>query len=116
MGTFPVFVPVPTELTADREKIDEARQEIRSLREAMDDLQRQLQQQRVLMRALFGLLQEQQGLTEADLLEHFRQAAAERAAGAVKVCTRCGRRVNLRFERCLYCEEPQPAASAFELV
>jgi hypothetical protein len=116
MGTFPVFIPVPAESTADREKFDAARQEIRSLREAMDDLQRQLQQQRVLLRALFRLLQERQGFTESDLLDHFRQAAAERAAGAVKVCTRCGRRVNMRFERCLYCEEPQPATSAFELV
>jgi hypothetical protein len=116
MYNFPVFVPVPTESTADREKFDAAQQEIRSLQEAMADLQRQVHQQRVLMRALFGLLQERQGLTEADLLDHFRQASAERAAGAFKVCTRCGRRVNLRFERCMYCEEPHPAASAFELI
>lgn len=110
------FLMTAAETAEDQARLNEARQDVQSLHDAVADLRRQVEGQRVLLRALFALLQERSGLTEADLLAHFHRAAADRSAAPAKMCTRCGRPVSLKFERCLYCEAPQPATSAFELV
>ena len=109
---FPIFMPIRVDSTPERERPSD----VSSLREAVVGLQRQVENQRVLLRALFALLQERQGLTERDLLTYFRRAMDERGATTVKTCTFCSRPVSLKFERCMYCDLPQPAASAFELI
>jgi hypothetical protein len=112
----PVPYPVPGLTPEQARQLDEARGDVAKLREAFADLQKQLDGQRALIRALFDLLREGHGLTEAQLLDHFRRVVAARAAAPPKVCSACGRPVSLRHQRCLYCGADQPAASAFELV
>jgi hypothetical protein len=112
----PVPYPVPFGDPADRRKLDEAQGEIRALREAVADLQRRLEKQAVLVRALFALLSAKQGLTEAELLDCFRQVEVDRASTPPKKCAECGRAVNQRSHRCLYCGAACPVESAFELL
>jgi ferredoxin len=113
---FPVPFPIPVGRPGDSSKLDDARDEIRALKGALSDLHRRLEKQAVLVRALFALLCAKQGLTEAELLDHFRRAEAERASAQAKKCPECGRAVNLRTLRCLYCGAACPIDSAFELL
>ena len=112
----PVPVPMPFGTPGEGRKLDEARGEIATLRDAVAELQRRVEKQAVLLRALFALLSERQGLTEAELLDRFRQAETERASAPAKMCSHCGRAVNLKHHRCLYCGEACTVGSAFELL
>jgi hypothetical protein len=112
----PIPVPVPLATAADRKKLDEAQGEIRALRDEVTDLQRRVQKQAVIVRALFAFLSAKQGLTEAELLERFRQVEAERASAQAKKCAHCGRAVNQRTQRCLYCGAASPVDSAFDFL
>jgi hypothetical protein len=96
--------------------LDEARADIRSLREAVADLQRRVEKQAVLLRALFALLGQKQDLTEAELLDLFRRVEADRASAPAKKCSQCGRAVNQKTLRCLYCGEACAVESAFEFL
>jgi hypothetical protein len=112
----PIPGPIPFGNPADRIKLDEARGEVRTLQEEVADLHRRLDKQAVLLRALFALLGERLGLTEAELLDRFRQVEAERAGMPAKKCSQCGRAVSLRFHRCVYCGAPCEVESAFEFL
>jgi ferredoxin len=112
----PVPFPNPIGSPADNKKLDEARREITALRDAAADLQRRVEKQALLLRAFFALLGERHGLTEEELLDRFRQAETEQANAPVKLCAHCGRPVNQRHHRCLYCGEACPVQSAFELL
>jgi hypothetical protein len=108
--------PIPVSTPLDRNKLDEMQGEIRALRETAADLQRRLEKQAVLVRALFALLSAKQGLTEAELLDQFRRLEKERAGTPPKKCSQCGRAVNQRTRRCLYCGAACEVESAFELL
>lgn len=99
-----------------RRMLDDSRVDGAKLGDTIAELRRQVSNQGALLRALFVLLREKHDITEATLLDQFRAALAERTNPAAKMCLRCGRPVNLKFQRCMYCDEPQPVASAFELI
>jgi hypothetical protein len=113
---FSVPYPIPVGTPADRDKLDDLQGEIRALREAVADLQRRLEKQAVLAQALFTLLSAKQGLTEAELLGRFRRIEVEKAGATAKKCPECGRAVNQRTHRCLYCGAACEVESAFELL
>jgi hypothetical protein len=113
----PLHGPAPHGTPVDRIKLDEARVEVRALQDVVSDLQRRLEKQAVLVRALFALLSARQGLTEAELVERFREVEAARAAGVpARKCPDCCRSVNQRTNRCLYCGAPCPVESAFDFL
>jgi hypothetical protein len=97
-------------------ELHEARRNIAILQDAVAELQRRDEKQAVLLRTLFALLSERHGLTEADLLAHFRKVEAEKAGTPPRKCSRCGRPVNPRHHRCLYCGEACQVGSAFDLL
>jgi ribosomal protein L32 len=105
---------MPFESPQDRGKLEDTRREIDILRETVSDLERRLEKQAVLLRALFALLGERPGFTEAELIERFRQVETYKACAPAIKCPSCGRAVNLRHHRCLYCGEACPVESAFE--
>jgi hypothetical protein len=113
---FPVGVPLPTGTPTDREKLDDARAELRALQEAVADLERRVEKQAVLLRALFAVLSARQGLSEAELLDCFRSIEADRAGASARKCSLCGRAVNKRTHRCFYCGEACEVESAFEFL
>jgi hypothetical protein len=112
----PIHVPLPVAALADGKILDEAQGDIRALRQEVADLRRRVEKQAVIVRALFAFLSTKQGLTEAELLDRFRQVEAERASAPAKKCAQCGRAVNQRTQRCLYCGAPAPVDSAFDFL
>ncbi len=116
MMPYPFPVPVPTEAPIDRNKLDDAERDIRSLRDSIAELQRRLEKQALLVRALFALLSTKHGLTEAELIERFREVEAAKAGAPPKKCPECGRGVNQRTHRCIYCGAAYEVESAFEFL
>jgi hypothetical protein len=108
--------PFPLGAPTRPRTLEDALGEIRFLWEAIADLRRREEKQAVLVRALVALLSEKQGLTEAELLDRFRQVEVEKAGIPPRKCAQCGRSVNQRTHRCLYCDEACPVESAFELL
>jgi hypothetical protein len=116
MMPYPFPLPVPVETPIDRNKLDDAERDIRSLRETIAELQRRLEKQAVLVRALFALLSAKHGLTEAELIERYREVEAAKAGAMPKKCPECGRGVNQRTQRCIYCGAAYEVESAFEFL
>jgi hypothetical protein len=108
--------PAHSGTLADRNKLDEVRGDIRGLREAVDELQRRLEKQAVLVRALFEFLSATLGLTEAELVARFRDVELAKAGATPRKCPDCGRGVNQRTHRCIYCGAACAVQSAFELL
>lgn len=96
--------------------VDELRNEIAGLQDTIADLQQRIDRQALLMRALFLLLIKRAGLTEQELLDSFHRCELETASQPVKKCVSCGRAVNLRNNRCMYCDQPSPVDSAFDFL
>jgi hypothetical protein len=115
------MIPVPFPMpmgTPDpaRAELDEARLNLSLLRDKVAELQRRVEKQAVLLRALFELLGEGQGVTEAGLLARFRHVELEKATAEAKLCSQCGRAINQRHNRCLYCGEVCQVKTAFDLL
>jgi hypothetical protein len=95
----------------------DARRTNSNLRDAVADLERHVEKQASLLRALYSLLSERLGLTDAELLARFQEIDAGRGEReAAIMCAACGRPVNLRHNRCLYCGATRQVTSAFELI
>jgi hypothetical protein len=112
----PFAVPVSSETPIDRNKLDDAKSDIRALRDDVADLQRRLEKQAVLVRALFALLSAKLGLTEAELIERLREVEAARTAALPRKCPDCGRGINQRTNRCIYCGAACEIESAFDFL
>src|SRR5690349_13725138 len=109
-------MPVPAHDADQSKRLEDTRNDVARLRDTIAELRKRVDHQAVLLRTMFGLLQEKHGFTAADLLDRFRTDLAEHAKPSPKMCKNCGRAVNLKFHRCMYCETPQPVESVFELV
>ncbi len=111
-------VPGPRQFVTpgEHEELNDARRDVAALHEEVAALQRRVEKQAVLLRALFALLHERVGITEAELLARFSQVEAIKASSPPRRCRKCGRGVNVRHHRCLYCEEAYEVESAFEFL
>jgi uncharacterized coiled-coil protein SlyX len=95
----------------------EARRSISNLRDAVADLERRVEQQATLLRALYSLLSERWGLTDAALLARFQEIDSSRGErNPTVLCVACGRPIDLRHNRCLYCGATRQITSPFELL
>ena len=95
----------------------DARRTISNFRDTVADLERHVEKQASLLRALYSLLSERLGLTDAELLARFQEIDAGRGEREAAIrCAACGRPVNLRHNRCLYCGATRQVTSAFELI
>jgi hypothetical protein len=108
------YAVIPVSYDGDRLK--DACREITDLRETIGELQQRIDKQAVLMRAFFALVADRVAISEADLLERFREFALEKAITPAKRCNQCGRTINLKYNKCYYCDEPHRVRSAFELL
>jgi len=82
-------------------------------------LEQRLERLTLICHAMWSLLQEQTSLGEQQLLQrvHELQRNGEQEGGqGPEQCPKCGRTFNRRQDKCLYCGEPKPATSAFDLV
>jgi hypothetical protein len=112
----PIPIPYSYPDRAALEKLEKAEVDIVVLREIVTILQERVEHQALLLRAIFSFFKDRNLLTELDLLERFQRMKADTKAAPAKMCSRCGRAVNLKNQRCFYCDEPQSMASAFELL
>lgn len=100
----------------DHERLNEARREIELLKESLAETMRRNEKQAVLLRAFYLLVRERLAITEADLLDRFRELELDKLSTPPKRCSACGRTINLQFNKCYYCGERYRAKSAFELL
>ena len=95
----------------------EAQRSLSSLRDVVADLQQHVKQQATLLRAMYSLLAERLGLTDAELLARFQEIDAQRGQRpAAVLCAECGKPIDLRHNRCLYCGATRQVTSPFELL
>lgn len=87
------------------------------------DVNRRLERLILVNAALWSLLQDKTGLTEQDLLDRVKlldgmdgAADGKLARGPSSKCEQCGRTLNSRHNRCLYCGAERRVGSAFELI
>jgi hypothetical protein len=117
----PFFIPIDvgggSPSLADSADLAAAKSRLSDLRDELADLKRKLDRQATLLQAMFTLLSERLGLTEADLLAAFQDTELNRSESVAPVlCVECGKPVNLRHNRCLYCGAARQVKSAFELL
>ena len=90
-----------------------------SLRDRNRLLERRLEKLSLVCQALWTLVRDRTGITEGDLLRRVQELDLSdgRLDGRIAeaaVCAACGRTSSKRHARCLYCEAPRKAGSAFE--
>jgi len=72
--------------------------------------------------ALWSLLMDKTNLTEQDLMDRVRLldnmdgVADGKATRGITKCTNCGRTLNARHNKCLYCGHERLATSAFDRI
>lgn len=104
----------------------QAQSSARSAQESMRHLEQRLERLTLVCEAMWSLLQEHTQLSEQDLLhrldemqqKHSQSNQTEPANSNEQrpACDNCGRTLNPRHDKCLYCGTPRPADSAFDLV
>ena len=81
-----------------------------------------LEQLGLVCQAMWTLIQEKTNLTEADLLNRvteldLRDGVLDGRYVKLPVeCRKCGAKVARKFNRCLFCGQPSPEATAFDTV
>ena len=119
------IVPIPLSTTGqsvpdrstENRNLSDALREIATLRDTVSDLQRNVKKQTSVLRSLFDLIAERTDITEAELLERFQQLElASKEKSPTVMCSQCSRPINLRHNRCLYCETERVVTSVFDLL
>lgn len=87
------------------------------------DVNRRLERLLLVNAALWSLLQDKLGLTEQDLIDRVKvldemdgKADGKLSRGGAIKCHDCGRTLNPRHGKCLYCGAERRLSSAFEAV
>lgn len=86
------------------------------------DLEQRLGRLTLICLALWSLVQEKTDLKEEDLLERVQQidlldgTADGRVTPQIAKCSQCGRVMNPRHQKCIYCGHPRLVISAFDAI
>ena len=111
---------VPTNGQPDRSEsrsLSDAFREIARLSDTVSDLQADAKKQALVLHSLFDLIAERTDITEAELLARFQQLElAAKDKTPTVLCSNCSRPINLRHNRCLYCETDRVVTSVFDLL
>jgi hypothetical protein len=89
-------------------------------RSDLENLLNRFEKLKLVTMAMWTFLKDEKGLTEEALMERVREI--DRLDGSedgkirlgVKKCGKCGRTLNPKFEKCLYCGAVTPAGTVFE--
>jgi len=91
-------------------------------RRQLQDLEQRLSKLTLICLALWSLVQEKTGLKEEDLLERVQQidlldgTEDGRVTPQIAKCSQCGRVMNPRHRKCIYCGHPRLVLSAFDAI
>lgn len=100
------------EISASRAASDAAH-----LGDKIQTLEKRIERLLLLNRAMWSVIEEQTGLTEADLtnrIEVQMEIAASTHQATARACPQCGRTLNPKQDRCLYCGTPRTYTSLFD--
>jgi len=81
--------------------------EVAELKASLRQLQARVDRQSVVILVLKDMLLSANKSTEAEFLDRVAQAAAQKADN--KNCQKCGKALNPKHTRCMYCGEARPA-------
>jgi hypothetical protein len=81
--------------------------EVGELRSTLRQLQARIDRQALVILVLKEMLMAGIKPTETEFLERLAQVAAEKADS--KTCQKCGKALNPKHNRCIYCGEARPA-------
>jgi hypothetical protein len=88
------------------QKVSQSGGELTELKAAVKQLQARVDRHALVIQALKDLLLARGDFSEAEFPKGLEQAVAQKAAG--KNCRKCGKALNARQNRCLYCGEERP--------
>ena len=80
--------------------------DLMELKLAVKQLVTRIDRHALAIQALKGMLLSRGGFSEEEFLEHLERAAAEKVDG--QTCRKCGRPLNAKLNRCMYCGEERP--------
>ena len=87
-------------------KVSQSSSELVELRAAVRQLQARADRQALAIQVLKDMLLSQPGFREDEFLERLQRAAAQKADD--KDCRKCGKALNAKHSRCMYCGEQRP--------
>jgi hypothetical protein len=87
-------------------KVLQSGSELVELRAAVRQLQSRVDRNTLVIQVLKEMLLSQGGFREDEFADRLQHAAAQKAAD--KSCRKCGKPLNAKQNRCLYCGEPRP--------
>jgi hypothetical protein len=87
-------------------KVSQSGSELVELRAAFRQLQARVDRQALAIQVLKDMLLSQAGFTEDGFLERPQRAAEQKADD--KACRNCGKALNAKHSRCMYCGEQRP--------
>ena len=100
-------------------KLDTAKESIQSGIDRVDDRVSHLA---LLCRAMFELIQERTDISQEDLAKKMEEidlrdgVADGRMSAGITKCSKCGRTVSPKFNRCLYCGHQEGPADPFKAI
>ena len=86
-------------------KVLQGGSELVELKATVGQLQARVDRQALAIEALKDMLLAG-GYSEVDFLDRLERAATQKAAA--KNCRKCGKALNAKHHRCMYCGEPRP--------
>ena len=87
-------------------KVSQGSGELMELKLAFKQLQARVDRHALAIQALKSMLLSRDGFSEDEFLEHLQHAAAEKVEA--KTCQKCGRALNPKHQRCMYCGAERP--------
>lgn len=90
------------------------------LKSDVEELKEKFDRLKLVTMAVWTFLKDEKNITEDALIERVREidrldgTADGKLKLGVKKCAKCGRSLNPKFEKCLYCGHVTPVGSIFE--
>jgi len=87
-------------------KVTQSGSELVELHAAVKQLQARVDRNSLVIAALKDMVLSQPGFSEDAFAQSLERAVAQKAAD--KACRKCGKALNAKHNRCIYCGEPRP--------
>jgi len=116
MAADDVFLPPGAGRAKRKESKAAVERDATALQESIWRLERRVEQQAAALQALFALLSRGEKPTEQAMINEVQRVTEQRREASAVACSRCGRPIAKQQAKCLYCGEPRPMASAFDVL
>lgn len=111
-----MIIPIPGGSGDLEARVAEGQHSLSDLKDAVRRLEQRVEKQTLMLKAMCSLLLDRAAIAEADLLARVQKFAAEKTSESARTCPACGRTMNAKHNKCMYCGEARRAASALDLI